>query len=248
MKVNNSSKRATRDRLVLEHLFVCRVIACHFQRTMPVNIDLEDLIQAGMIGLLKAADNFDPTRQIQFSTYAAHRIRGAILDSLRKLDFAPRTLRRRWKKAEFVAQELGSVLQREATEEEIAERLHINLVQFNKLRLEAHSVVQSSTCRYDPAEGTLVEREFKAGSENRPDMMFSVVEMQDALDNAMKPLRPRQREVMRAYYSGQMTMKEIGLWLGVNESRVSQLHKAALIRMQIVFNAQGVCSSRAFFA
>jgi len=118
-----------RDRVILDHLKICKAIAHQIQKTVPVHVELEDLIHAGVLGLLDAADKYNPSKQVQFSSYAKHRIRGAILDSLRKLDFASRDLRRRWKKAEAITRELCTALQRDPTEEEIAERLHIHITQ-----------------------------------------------------------------------------------------------------------------------
>jgi len=118
--------------------------------------------------------------------------------------------------------------------------------QLRKLRFDAHSLGHVSTTYSCPADDNVMEHEFPSRPETRPDNMFARVQMQAVLDKAMKPLRPRQQQVVLAYYSGQKTMKEIGHSLGINESRVSQLHKAALARMQTELRAQGVHSGGAF--
>jgi len=249
VKFNNTSCRPNniteRDRLILDHLPVCKAIAVQIHKALPVHIDLDDLIQAGVLGLLDAAEKYNPSKA-QFPSYAKHRIRGAILDSLRKLDFASRDLRRRWKQVEAVMRELRAILQRDPTEEEVAERLHIDIARLRKLRSDAHSVGQFSTSHCDPVDDHIVEQQFTGRPETRPDNIFSHVQMSAALDQAMKPLRPRQQQVVMAYYSEQKTMKEIGHLLGINESRVSQLHKSALAKMQVELRAQGVHCGGAF--
>lgn len=235
-----------RDRFIVDHLVTCRVIALHIQRSLPAHVELDDLIQAGVLGLIDAADKYNPNKQINFSVYAKHRIRGAILDSLRKLDFASRDLRRQWKAVAVATRELCTILRRDPSEEEIAAHLCIDIAHLRKLKFDAYSVGHISISYRDTAGDGVVEREFRGRPETRPDNMFSKVQMRVTLDKAMKPLRPRQQEVLRGYYFAHRTMKEIAALLGVNESRVSQLHKSALAGMQAELLAQGVHSSGAF--
>jgi RNA polymerase sigma factor for flagellar operon FliA len=240
------ANRATdRDGWILENLSICKAIALRIQKTVPGQVELDDLIQAGVLGLIDAAEKYDPTKQVEFSSYARHRIRGAILDSLRELDFASRDLRRRWKKMEAATGELRNTLHRDPTESEIAEWLNIGIEELRILKCEAQSASYVST-QYTSAEGETVEQEFIGPEETRPDNVFCQAEMRAALDKAMKPLPPRQQQVVTAYYSGQKTMKEIGDWLGITECRVSQLHKSALVKMETVLRANGVHSGGAF--
>src|SRR5579885_1670529 len=122
---STAAKIARRDRIVLEHLPLVKAIAIRVHENLPVHVDLDDLVHAGILGLFDAATKFDPEKQVAFSSYAKHRIKGAILDSLRQLDWASRDLRRRHKQLEAVTRDLASTLQRAPTEAEIAERLGV---------------------------------------------------------------------------------------------------------------------------
>jgi RNA polymerase sigma factor for flagellar operon FliA len=235
-----------RERLILDHLQICKAVALRIQRMLPVQFELDDLIHEGVFGLIDAANKYDLNRQVEFSSYARHRIRGAILDSIRELDFASRGLRDRCKKMNAITGKLGNELLRDPTEDEIAERLEISVANLRKLRFDAQSLTHMSTNRINPGDNTEVELEFPNREETQPDYMLSRVEMHAALDKAMKPLPPRQQQVIRAYYSGAKTIKEIGDWLRVTECRVHQLHQSALARMQTQLRASGVHSGRAF--
>jgi RNA polymerase sigma factor for flagellar operon FliA len=238
--------KSERDRLILEHLNICKSMALRIQRTVPAQVELDDLIHAGVLGLMDAADKYDAAKGVAFASYASHRIRGAILDSLRELDLASRDLRRRCRKMDAVTDDLYKTLHRAPSEEEIAERLNVSVAELRKLRFEAHSVTHVSTCYVSPVDDSLIERDVPAGLETQPDNMLAQLQMQSALDKAMKPLRPRQLQVVAAYYSGNKTMKEIATSMGIVESRVSQLHKSALAKMQTELRASGVHSGGAF--
>src|ERR1700690_1474441 len=122
-----ASKTAKRDRVVLEHLPLVKAIAVRVHENLPVHVDLDDLVHAGILGLFDAANKFDPEKQVVFPAYAKHRIKGAILDSLRQLDWASRDMRRRHKQVEAATRDLASTLQRDPTEAEIAEKLGMDL-------------------------------------------------------------------------------------------------------------------------
>ena len=233
------------DQLVLDHLGIARTIALHMYNMLPKHVELDDLIHAGLMGLLDAASKYDPSKQVRFLSYAKYRIRGAIFDSLRKLDVASRELRRQLKEIETATLELYATLQCRPTEVEIAAQMHINLSQLRKLVLQGQGVTQVSTNFVLP-DDELFEHESAGSPAMRPDIMCSAIQLGAALDKAMLPLLPRQQQVVQAYYKGYKTMKEIGLVLGIKESRVSQLHKSALIKMRIELVASGVLSSNAF--
>jgi RNA polymerase sigma factor for flagellar operon FliA len=240
-----SSRTESRQQLIIEYLGVAKSVALQVHSKLPAHVDIGDLIHAGILGLMDAADKYDPSRQVQFSSYAKYRIRGAILDSLRKLDFTSRDLRRSFKKVESATQDLRAVLQREPTEEEIAERMSIDIDQLRKIVREVHRSNPVSTSYSFPRESGVMEHDFEGRTEARPDHIFSQVQIRAVLNRAMKPLRPRQQQVVYAYYSEHKTMKEIATCMGVNESRVCQLHKAALAKMQIELRAIGVDSCAA---
>src|SRR6201995_4281729 len=124
---SQSTKNARRDRIVLEHLPLVKAIAVRVHENLPVHVDLDDLVHAGIIGLFDAATKFNPEKQVVFSSYAKHRIKGAILDSLRQLDWASRDMRRRHKQVEAATRDLSSTLQRAPTEAEVAAKLGMDV-------------------------------------------------------------------------------------------------------------------------
>src|SRR3954451_3743417 len=129
-----------RDRLVLEHLPLVKAIAVRVYENLPVHVDLDDLVHAGILGLFDAATKFDPEKQVAFSSYAKHRIKGSILDSLRQLDWASRDLRRRHKQLQACTRELAAELQRPPAEAEIAERLGIDVDRWRQMMMELRNV------------------------------------------------------------------------------------------------------------
>src|SRR6267378_6776360 len=128
-----SSRMAKRDRIILEHLPLVKAIAIRVHENLPVHVDLDDLVHAGILGLFDAASKFNPEKQVAFSSYAKHRIKGAILDSLRQLDWASRDMRRRHKQVEAATRELASTLQRNPTEAEVAEKLGVDVERWRQM-------------------------------------------------------------------------------------------------------------------
>lgn len=242
----NCKDTADHDRRVLNHIGLAKAIAHRIHQTLPVHVELDDLFHAGVIGLLDAAKKYDATRRVDFSTYAKHRIRGAILDSLRQLDTASRDLRRRWKQIETARVQLRALLERDPTEAEIADHLEMDIEKFRKTALEARAIGEVSTNIPSQLQDGLREHEFEGPPASQPDFVFAKVELRSILGSAMNVLRPRQQQVMRLYYAGHKTMKEIGVSLGVNESRVSQLHKSALSALRLELQARGVLSEDDF--
>src|SRR5215472_1958112 len=127
LKANHAAKQARRDRLVLEHLSLVKSIAARVRANLPLHVDLDDLVHSGVLGLFDAAAKYDPGKQVVFSSYAKHRVKGAILDSLRQMDWASRDMRRRHKEVEAANNDLSTALQRAPTDAEIAEKLGLNL-------------------------------------------------------------------------------------------------------------------------
>jgi len=243
---SNTSKMRQRERLILDHCGIAKAIALQIHKTLPEYVDLDDLIQVGLMGLMDAAKKYDPAKNVEFSCYAKYRIRGAILDGLRKLDIASRDQRRLLKRVDTARHELRATLQRDPTETEIAERLNTDVARLRKIMCVVNAAGEISTSYSSPQDEKPLQHECEGRPDTRPDYMFSRVQLRGALEKAMKQLRPRQQQVVHAYYSEQKTMKEIACSLGINESRVSQLHKAALANMQTQLLAHGVQSCGAF--
>jgi RNA polymerase sigma factor for flagellar operon FliA len=211
--------------------------------SLPVHVDLDDLVHAGIMGLFDAAEKYDPEKNVAFRSYAKHRIKGAILDSLRQLDWASRDLRKRHKKAETLTRDLTARLGRAPTEAEMADSMGVALDRWRSMALELRSVgLLSTTPRGD--DGAALP-EFPARPDSHPDRICERRQLKSALGRAMEALPVRYRKVVTLYYSGEMTMKEIGDVLGVNESRVSQIHKTALEKMAVALHSAGIHSSAA---
>ncbi|HEX7360447.1 MAG TPA: FliA/WhiG family RNA polymerase sigma factor [Bryobacteraceae bacterium] len=244
-KKKPESSTARRDELILEFLPLVSAIAAHIQRSLPVHIELDDLIHAGMMGLVEAAAHFQPEKQIAFPTYAKHRIRGAILDSLRQIDWASRDLRKRYKQMEALVAQLTTELQRAPTEAEVASAMGLSLRRWQALMVDFRAITAAAT-HVRSAERRQQDDDPPSPARNAPDRLASRSEMREKLDSAMSVLPERYRQVVKLYYSADMTMKEIGGILGVNESRVSQMHKSALSRMQHALAQNGISSPAVF--
>ena len=240
------SKTTKRDRVVLEHLPLVKAIAVRVYENLPVHVDLDDLVHAGILGLFDAATKYDPEKQVVFSSYAKHRIKGAILDSLRQLDWASRDLRRRHKQLEAATRDLAAELQRMPTEAEIAARLGVDVDRWRQMMLDLRSVglVSASTRSADNED--MPAPDFPGKPESQPDSMCAREQLRSVLATAMQTLPERYKKVVVLYYTNEMTMKEIGGVLGINESRVSQIHKSALEKMNVVLQGNGIHNCSAF--
>ena len=242
--LSRCNDKSGRDALVLEHLHLVKAIAIRVHESLPVHVDIDDLAHAGVLGLLDAATKFNPTANVAFSSYAKYRIRGAILDSLRRLDWASRDTRRRQKAIETATQQLFSELQRAPTEAEVAERVGISIERCREILVEVRNGgVVSMPARSDERD-ELPPADF-ASSEAAPEELCAHAEMNTFLGSAMKTLPVRHQMVVRLYYTKDLTMKKIGSLLGINESRVSQIHKAALEKLHSVLESNGICSAAA---
>ncbi len=241
-----AARMARRDRVVLEHLPLVKAIAVRVHENLPVHVDLDDLVHAGILGLFDAANKFDPDKQVVFSSYAKHRIKGAILDSLRQLDWASRDMRRRHKQVEAATRDLASTLQRAPTEAEVAAKLGMDVERWRTMMLDLRNVgLVSASTRANENED-LPAPDFPSKPETQPDSICAREQLRAVLGIAMKTLPERYQKVVLLYYTNEMTMKEIGGVLGINESRVSQIHKSALEKMNAALQQTGITSSQAF--
>lgn len=243
---HQAAKLARRDRVVLEHLPLVKAIAVRVHENLPVHVDLDDLVHAGIIGLFDAANKFNPEKQVVFSSYAKHRIKGAILDSLRQLDWASRDMRRRHKQVEAATRDLAASLQRNPTEAEVAAKLGMDVERWRTMMLDLRNVGLISASTRANENEDLPAPDFPSKPETQPDSICAREQLKHVLGDAMKTLPERYRKVVLLYYTNEMTMKEIGGVLGINESRVSQIHKSALEKMMAALQANGITSSHAF--
>jgi RNA polymerase sigma factor FliA len=241
-----SARFARRDHVVLEHLPLVKAIAVRVHENLPVHVDLDDLVHAGILGLFDAAGKYNPDKQVAFSSYAKHRIKGAILDSLRQLDWASRDMRRRHKQVEAATRDLAATLQRAPTEAEVAQKLGMDVDRWRTMMLDLRNVGLVSASTRANENDDLPAPDFPSKPETQPDSICAREQLRSVLGEAMKTLPERYQKVVLLYYTNEMTMKEIGGVLGINESRVSQIHKAALEKMAVALEANGITSSQAF--
>ena len=236
---------ALRDKIVLENLPLVKAIALRVHDNLPVHVDLDDLIHAGVMGLFDAAVKYDAHKEVAFRSYAKHRIKGAILDSLRQLDWASRDLRKRHKQLEVVTRELTTLASGAPEESQIAEKMGVGLQRWRQMAVELRMVGLLSASSRQPESENQTIPEFPAKPESQPDNIWERKQMGCALGTAMQKLPARYQRVVALYYAKEMTMKEIGALLGINESRVSQIHKSALEKMGAALQEQGIHSSEA---
>lgn len=238
--------REMRDQVVVDHLPLVRAIAIRVHENLPVHVELDDLVHAGIMGLFDASGKYDPDKKVAFSSYAKHRIKGAILDSLRQLDWASRDLRRRHKQVEQVTRDLASTLHRNPTEAEIAAKMGVDVDRWRQMMLDLRNVGLVSASTRGSEHEDLPAPDFPSKPETQPDSMCAREQLRDMLAIAMKVLPERYQRVVLLYYTNELTMKEIGTQLGINESRVSQIHKSALEKMATALQQAGIHSSQAF--
>lgn len=222
-----------RDRLLLEQLPQVWYIARRIHDRLPRHVAIEDLINAGILGLLDALNRYDPSTRVQLKSYAKFRIRGAILDSLRDGDWGPRLLRQKARHLDSAEQRLRARLGRSSSEAELAVEMGMNLASFQELLGDLRGLNLDSLhgrARGDseapPSEETIAHP--------GPDPFVECLEseMKALLAATIGELPPRERQILALYYHEELTLKEVGAVLGVGESRVSQIHSATIIRLR----------------
>ena len=241
------SSTVDRDELIVSHLPLVRAIANRVRESLPVQVEIDDLVHAGVLGLVDAIQKYDPDKNVAFHLYAKHRIRGAILDSLRQLDWASRDLRKRFKSIEGLVQKLGQDLGRAPTEIEIAREMNVGVEQYRKMTMELHNagLTAGQPHRVErPDHSSFAEA--AESSEQPPDELCAQRELRQVLDQVIGTLPVRYQTVIKLYYNQDRTMKQIGAELGVNESRVSQIHKTALEKLGTALRNNGFPSTQAF--
>jgi RNA polymerase sigma factor for flagellar operon FliA len=213
------------EALVMRHAELVKRIAYHLAGRLPASVEVDDLIQAGMLGLLEAAANYSEGRGASFETYAGIRIRGAMLDGLRKLDWAPRSVHRKARAVAKAIREIESEIGREARDVEVAERMGMKLSDYHRI-VEDSAGCQISSLTTEEGEMTLTD--------SSADPFRDVVDedFRAALTEAIAGLPERERLVMSLYYDDELNLKEIGAALRVSESRICQIHGQALVRLQ----------------
>jgi RNA polymerase sigma factor for flagellar operon FliA len=222
-----------RERLLTENLPDVRCIARRIRDRLPSHVQFDDLVHAGMLGLIDAVDKFDPRKSVQLKSYAHFRIRGAILDSLRQLDWSPRNLRRQARRIEEAHRDLAALLGHAPSEPELATHLALDLEDFQHLLGELRGLdIGSLHGHSDDSSGEDQVSGVAIRPEEDPFDVTLRSEMRTYLSQAIDELENKERQVLALYYLEELTMKEVGMIMNIGESRVSQIHTAALIRLR----------------
>ena len=225
------------DQLVEHFAPLVKRIAHYLIARLPASVQVDDLIQNGMIGLIEAMSRYQTGLGAQFETYATQRIRGAMLDGLREADWLPRSLRRELRRVDALINQLEQDFGRPPSEAELADGLGLSLAEYQKLLLDArgHQVLHMEDMVSDD-EGDFLERHF-TDDEADPARILEEFGMREALVGAIGDLPEREKLVMALYYDEELNLREIGAVLGVTESRVCQLHSQAIARLRAVVGA-----------
>ncbi|MGA9042956.1 MAG: FliA/WhiG family RNA polymerase sigma factor [Terriglobales bacterium] len=225
---------AEREHLLMEQLPQVKYIARRIHERLPRHVPLDDLIHAGVVGLIDALHKFDHNKQVQFGSYAKFRIRGAILDSLREMDWSPRDLRRKGRRLEEAHNKLRSELGRNPTEPELAAELEMDLHGLQTLLGEINGLEVGSLRVQSPRDGKEEDlcEYLPNDADETPLILCLRSEMKGLLARAIEELPEKERQVLALYYYEELTMKEVGAVLGVGESRVSQIHSMAVVRLR----------------
>lgn len=228
-----SGTRLLRNVLMENYIPIVKYNAERIGAKLPDEIDPDDLVSAGIFGLMDAIEAFDLNRGVKFETYCAPRIRGAILDELRSMDWVPRLVRSRAHKLERVARELESILGRAPGETEIAEHLNLPRNEYEKIARDANAVAQVSLNRkYSDTDSNKEVCEIDVIEDKRGRNPISEMQKKDLKELMTRGLTRAERLILILYYYEEMTMKEIGATLDLSESRVSQMHSAILTRLK----------------
>lgn len=223
----------TRNYLMEKFLPLVRYNAERIHTRLPDEVDIEDLMSAGIFGLMDAIEAFDLARKVKFETYCAPRIRGAILDELRSMDWVPRLVRHRSGKVDQARQMIEKTTGRSATDQEVAEMLNVEGEEFDKLKRDSQAVMtRSLTQRTFPSDGGREVREIDVIRDETQSNPVLDMQRRDMKDLITKGLSRAERLIVVLYYYEGMTMKEIGSTLDLSESRVSQMHSSILARLK----------------
>jgi RNA polymerase sigma factor FliA len=233
------------DELLLEQLPQVKFIARRIHERLPQHVPFEDLVHAGIVGLIDAMHKYDANKNVRFASYAKFRIRGAILDSLREMDWSPRDLRRKARKVEETIQQLQGQFGHAPSENELAQAMELSLEEFQHLLDEIRGLDLGSLqveSLEDGRETNLAEM-IAGPSDLDPLHIFLESERREMPAKAIAQLPPREQQVLALYYQEELTMKETGEVMGVGESRVSQIHSLAVARLRTILG--GISKVRA---
>lgn len=222
-----------RERLILEHLPQVRLIARRIHERLPENVSLEDLVSAGIVGLISAVDQYDASHNVKLKTYAEHKIRGAILDSLRRLDWAPRQRRKKAKQIEFAISRAEQKLHRIPGEDEIAAEMGLDLQEYHRWLVEVQGLnLGSLEYTSENGEGQGLLEYLSDNQDHLPSHLLERAQLEELLSQAIRKMPPMERTVLGLYYLEELTLREIAQVVDLHESRISHLKSQAIMRLR----------------
>jgi len=239
VKIDAPKKQRTAEefeKIVFEQMPQVKYIARRIHEHLPQHVPIEDLIHAGIVGLIDALNKFDSEKNVKFSSYAKFRIRGAILDSLREMDWSPRDLRRKSRQMDTVTQKLQAELGRAASGPELANAMGLSLRELHHLLNEIRGLeIGSLQCEsYEDGQETDLAQNIAGPPDQDPLTLCLAGERNGRLQKAIAHLPEREQQVLMLYYQQELTMREVGQLMGVGESRVSQIHTLAVEHLRSV--------------
>lgn len=222
-----------RERLILEHLPQVRLIARRIRDRLPECVSLEDLVSAGIVGLIAAVDQYDPAHNVKLKTYAEHKIRGAILDSLRGLDWAPRQRRKKSKQIEFAIARAEQRLNRVPSEDEIAAEMGVDLEEYHRWLVDVQGLnIGSLEYTREDGEGKGLLEYLSDDQDQLPSRLLERTQLEQLLADAIRKIPPMERTVLGLYYLEELTLREISQVVHLHESRISHLKSQAILRLR----------------
>ena len=222
-----------REQLILEYAPLVKLVAGRLSMYLGYNVEYDDLVSYGIFGLIDAIDKFDSMKEVKFETYASLRIRGSILDQIRKMDWIPRTIRQKQKKIDAAMKEIETATGRAATDEEIAQKLEISTHDFADWQSQMKITGVVSLNEFMESGSEIPAEQHNQHRFEEPEEVIEKEELKEVLGQALELLTEKEKKVILLYYYEDLTLKEISNVLEVSESRVSQLHTRALQKMKV---------------
>ncbi len=231
-KYSKTKDAAIKEQLIIEYAQLVKFVAGRLSMYLGSNVEFEDLCGYGVFGLIDAIDKFDYEKGVKFETYASLRIRGSILDNIRKMDWIPRSIRKKQKAIDLATQKIESELGRSATDEEISSELEISVDEYYKWTNQTKALALTSLEEYVEQGGETRVEPISHSKYTQPEEMAEKDALKALLTKAIDNLSEKEKKVIILYYYEELTLKEISAIMGVSESRISQLHTKGLSKMK----------------
>lgn len=232
-KYSKTKDMGIKEQLIIEYAQLVKYVAGRLSMYLGSNVEFEDLCGYGVFGLIDAIDKFDFEKGVKFETYASLRIRGAILDNIRRMDWIPRSIRKKQKAIDLAINKLETKLNRPVTDEEISKELEISTDEYYKWINQTKALFLTSLDEYVEQGGETKIEPVSYSSYTQPEEMAEKEELKKLLLNAIESLSEKEKKVILLYYYEELTLKEISSIMGVSESRISQLHTKSLSKMKV---------------